>query len=129
MSCTKKFKFLTFNDHDRIFNEIAKDNFWDDFPDMEESLRGTRFNRCVTTFNEYFLPCRWHLTFLDDITDREVNKIYHSLPSLYLTYFQKVFPCYVNFYSLRLIDAERTAQTIDMTLVIDCSEARVRNFL
>ncbi|MGV3161784.1 hypothetical protein ACEF17_01845 [Streptococcus hyovaginalis] len=123
------FKLLSFEENDRIFNEIAKDNFWDDFPNMEESLRGTRFNRSVTSFNEYFLPCRWHLTFLDDITESDLVKIYHSLPSLYLTYFQKVFPNYTNFYSLRLIDAERTAQTIDMTLVIDCSEARVRNLL
>ena len=75
------------------------------------------------------MSCHWHLAFVDKITDDNVAKLEKSLSSLYVSNFHKVYPEYFNFYTLKIIDIKKTFGAIDILIVIDTSEARLRNFL
>lgn len=125
----KKLKLLTFKEQDRIFHRIFSEPFWNKLPACEESLRPTSTTKASTNIDNYFLSCRWHLTFESDITKNDTLELVHSLPTWYLSNFQRVYPNFVNLYTLRIIDFQFTSSSVDILIVIDNSEAHMRNLL
>lgn len=125
----KELKVLSFNDQDRIFHSISSDSFWDNLPACEESLRPTFSTKEPINIDEYFFSSKWHLEFVDEVKNDDVIELATLLPSLYLLNFQKEFPNFLNLYSLRVIEIQNTSHTIEFIIVIDSSEARIRNLL
>lgn len=125
----KKSKVLSFKEQDEIFHSICNEKFFKELPDYEESLRPTSSTTDQSSLYNYSLSCHWHLAFVDKITDDNVAKLEKSLSSLYISNFYKVYPEYFNFYTLKIIDIKKTFGSIDILIVIDTSEARLRNFL
>lgn len=125
----KELKVLSFNDQDRIFHRIFSEPIFSQLPKSEESLRPTFSTNDPDNIDEYFLCSKWHLAFIDELKKDDVIKLASLLPNLYLSNFHKEYPNFYNFYTLRVIDVQNTAHTIEFLIVIDSSEARIRNLL
>lgn len=125
----KKFKVLSFKEQDCIFHRIFSEPMFLNLPEAEESLRPTKLTSSPTEIDNYFLTCRWYLSFTKDIAQSDLIKLIRLLPTLYLSNFQRVYPDFVNLYTLRIIDFQFTSNSVDILIVIDNSEAHMRNLL
>ncbi|EFM36266.1 hypothetical protein HMPREF9189_0078 [Streptococcus sp. oral taxon 071 str. 73H25AP] len=121
---------LSFYEQDKIFNEIYSKEIDNLLLNGEESLRGTEATTEQFSIEDYFLAVKWHITSSQKIDDARIEIIKQSLSGLYALYFKKIYPDLVNVYSLRIIDIYSTSpNTIELVIVIDSSEARLRNII
>ena len=121
---------LSFYDQDQIFNEIYSKELDNLIVAGEESLRGTEATTEQYSIEDYFLAVKWHITSSQKINDAKIEIIKQSLSAWYALYFKKIYPYLVNVYSLRIIDIYSTGtNTIELVIVIDSSEARLRNII
>jgi hypothetical protein len=121
---------LSFYDQDQIFNEIYSKEIDNLLRNGEESLRGTEATTEQYSIEDYFLAVKWHITSSQKINDAKIEIIKQSLSAWYALYFKKIYPYLVNVYSLRIIDIYSTStNTIELVIVIDSSEARLRNII
>ena len=123
-------EILTFQEQDQIFNEIYTEELDELIIDGEESLRGTEATTEQYSLENYFLVCTWHICSSKKITNVQVEKIKQLLPLWYTLYFKQIYPFLINVYSLRIIDIYSTGtNTMELVIVIDSSEARLRNII
>ncbi|MFS9009856.1 hypothetical protein [Streptococcus infantis] len=121
---------LSFYEQDKIFNEIYSKELDNLIVAGEESLRGTEATTEQYSIEDYFLAVKWHITSSQKINDATREIIKQSLSAWYALYFKKIYPYLVNVYSLRIIDIYSTGtNTIELVIVIDSSEARLRNII
>ena len=121
---------LSFYEQDKIFNEIYSKEIDNLLLNGEESLRGTEATTEQFSIEDYFSAVKWHITSSQKIDDARIEIIKQSLSGLYALYFKKIYPDLVNVYSLRIIDIYSTSpNTIELVIVIDSSEARLRNII
>lgn len=121
---------LSFYEQDKIFNEIYSKELDNLIVAGEESLRGTEATTEQYSIEDYFLAVKWHITSSQKINDAKIEIIKQSLSAWYALYFKKIYPYLVNVYSLRIIGHYRTGtNTIELVIVIDSSEARLRNII
>lgn len=123
-------EILTFQEQDQIFNEIYIEELDELIIDGEESLRGTEATTEQYSIEDYFLPLKWHITSSQKINNAKIEIIKQSLSTWYALYFKKIYPYMINVYSLKIIDIYTTGiNTIELVIVIDSSEARLRNII
>ncbi|ORO92466.1 hypothetical protein [Streptococcus mitis] len=121
---------LSFYEQDQIFNEIYSKELDDLIVAGEESLRGTEATTEQYSIEDYFLPLKWHITSSQKINNAKIEIIKQSLSTWYALYFKKIYPYMINVYSLKIIDIYATGtNTIELVIVIDSSEARLRNII
>ena len=121
---------LSFYEQDKIFNEIYSKEIDNLLLNGEESLIWTEATTEQFSIEDYFLAVKWHITSSQKIYDARIEIIKQSLSGLYALYFKKIYPDLVNVYSLRIIDIYSTSpNTIELVIVIDSSEARLRNII
>ena len=121
---------LSFYEQDQIFNEIYSKELDDLIVAGEESLRGTEATTEQYSIEDYFLALKWHITSSQKINNAKTEIIKQSLSAWYALYFKKIYPYMINVYSLKIIDIYGTGtNTIELVIVIDSSEARLRNII